>query len=121
MCAKEGVGPSSAGFRGVCWELGPRHSCAPRFPQVSALQRLTLSPSPRLFLKLNFLENGVAHSKDNWSLLGWEEFDILAWSLPPPARLVEVGAGTAWPLATGPPGHRGDGQTRFQKGIAESE
>lgn len=43
-------------------------------------------PPPRLFLKLNFLENRVAHSKDNWLHLGLGGVRHLGWSLPPLAR-----------------------------------
>ena len=80
---------------------GPACSTAvpPDPPLAAALpptrQRLMLSPSPRLYLKLNFLEeNGVARSEDNQSCVGLGGAHHLSWSQPPPARLVGGGSGT---------------------------
>lgn len=53
-------------------------------PALPALH-VRLLPSLRLFLKLNFLEHRVAHSKDNWSRLRLQGALHLGWSLSFPA------------------------------------
>lgn len=69
-----GEGSLTNSLRGHPWGDQPEAQLCPQFPPRSqpclppaAPQAL---PLPRLFLKPNFLENRVAHSKDNWSRLG---------------------------------------------------
>lgn len=69
-----GEGSLTNSLRGHPWGDQPEAQLCPQFPPRSQPCLLPAAPQalplPRLFLKPNFLENRVAHSKDNWSRLG---------------------------------------------------
>ena len=69
-----GEGSLTSSLRGHLWGGQPQAQLCPQFPHRSQPCLPPAAPHvlplPWLFLKPNFLENGVAHSKDNWSRLG---------------------------------------------------